>query len=70
MRERVCCFQVSLARVMVSSLHFPLANLLCPQHTGAMNGGLLRTKSDVELSEGWYGEKGATVLFRLIRGEY
>lgn len=35
-----------------------------------MNGRLLRTKSDAELSEGWYGEKGAPVLFRLITGEY
>lgn len=55
---------------MVSSLQFSLANPLCPQHTGTMNGRLLRTKSDVELSEGRYGEKGATVLFRLITGEY
>lgn len=35
-----------------------------------MNVRLLRTKSDAELSEEWWEEKGTIVLFSYIPGEY
>lgn len=31
---------------------------------------LLRTKTGAELSEGWWEEKGPTILFSPITGEY
>ena len=35
-----------------------------------MNVRMLRTKSDAELSEGWWERRGAPVLLWPITGEY